>query len=96
LRGRIFTSLYTLVRLCLLIAMTVGPLLTQLLDQLSSRWWQRDAELLGIQMALPGVRLTLWLAGAIIVFAGWLAAISLRGSDRPVLRRNERAVVGKT
>jgi dTMP kinase len=99
LRGRIFTSLYTLVRLCLLIAMTVGPLLTELLDQLSSRWWQRDAHLFGIDMALPGVRLTLWLAGGIIVVAGWLAAVSLRGSEERLVpqservERSERAVV---
>jgi dTMP kinase len=92
LRGRIFTSLYTLVRLCLLIAMTIGPLLTELLDQLSEEWWDRDAQLFGVQMALPGVRLTLWLAGAIIVVAGWLAAVSLR-SDGPGARRTERAVV---
>jgi dTMP kinase len=82
LRGRIFTSLYTLVRLCLLIAMTVGPLLTELLDQLSRRWWQNDVELLGLAIALPGVRLTLWLAGLIIVMAGWLAALSLRAGER--------------
>jgi dTMP kinase len=96
MRGRIFTSLYTLVRLCLLFAMTVGPLLTELLDQLSSRWWQRDAQLLGIDMALPGVRLTLWLAGGIIVVAGWLAAVSLRGSEDPAVRRNERTVVSES
>jgi dTMP kinase len=89
LRGRIFTSLYTLVRLCLLIAMTVGPLLTELFDQVSVRWWHRHADLLGVDMALPGVRLTLWLAGGIIVVAGWLAAISLRaGERRTALRRD--------
>jgi dTMP kinase len=82
LRGRIFTSLYTLVRLCLLIAMTVGPLLTELLDQLSRRWWQNEVDLFGLTVALPGVRLTLWLAGLIIVIAGWLAALSLRAGER--------------
>ena len=87
LRGRVFTALYTLVRLCLLIAMTVGPLLTELLDQLSTRWWQGDADLFGVQMALPGVRLTLWLAGAIILVAGWLAAVSLA-------RRRQTGTVG--
>jgi dTMP kinase len=94
LRGRIFTSLYTLVRLCLLIAMTIGPLLTELLDQLSKQWWDRDAELFGLQMALPGVRLTLWFAGGIIVIAGWLAAVSLRG-ERQEAQRTERAMVGE-
>lgn len=82
LRGRIFSSLYTLVRLCLLVAMTAGPLLTQLLDQASQKWWQGDAELFGVGMGLPGVRLTLWLAGAIIVVAGTLSAWSLRAGQR--------------
>src|SRR5687768_11528804 len=35
LRGRIFSALYTLVRLCVLIAFAIGPLLSDLLDQLS-------------------------------------------------------------
>jgi dTMP kinase len=105
LRGRIFTSLYTLVRLCLLIAMTVGPLLTEVLDQLSSEWWNRDANLFGVEMSLPGVRLTLWLAGVIIVIAGWLAFVSLRGSGGQTeqdevlaseLAAAERAVVSET
>jgi dTMP kinase len=96
LRGRIFTSLYTLVRLCLLIAMTVGPLLTELLDQVSVRWWHRHADLLGVDMALPGVRLTLWLAGGIIVVAGWLAAISLRAGERRTALRRDAVVMSET
>jgi hypothetical protein len=84
-----------MVRLCLLIAMMVGPLLTEVLDHLSNRWWHRQAELVGVQMALPGVRLTLWFAGAIIVVAGWLAAVSLRGDEQLVLRHQERAIVSE-
>jgi dTMP kinase len=82
LRGRVFTALYTLVRLCLILAMTIGPLLTGLFDHLSNRFWQRDVTLLGLDVALPGVRLTLWLAGLIIVAAGWFAAVSLRAGER--------------
>jgi MFS family permease len=84
LRGRIFTALYTLVRMCLLVAMMVGPFLTELLDRLSARWWDRSIELAGIEIAIPGVRLTLLLAGCIIVFAGWLAALSLRAGGTRV------------
>jgi dTMP kinase len=87
LRGRIFTSLYTLVRLCLLLAMTVGPLLTQAFDELSQRWWSGRADLGALSIPLPGVRLTLWLAGLIIVVAGWLAALSLRVGERDAVRR---------
>lgn len=78
LRGRIFSTLYTLVRLCLLIAFALGPLLAGVLDGLSGRLLDHDVELFGAVVQLPGVRLTLWLAGAIIVGAGVLAALALR------------------
>ena len=35
LRGRVFTALYSLMRLCLLLAMAVGPFLSEALDGLS-------------------------------------------------------------
>jgi dTMP kinase len=82
LRGRIFTVLYTLVRLCLLIAMTIGPFLSEALDQLSDRWFDRSVSPLGFDIAIPGVRLTLWLAALIIIAAGFLALWSLRGAPR--------------
>ena len=37
LRGRIFSALYTIVRLCLLIAFALGPFLSELLDRISNR-----------------------------------------------------------
>lgn len=85
LRGRIFSALYTLVRLCVLIAFAVGPLLSDLLDQLS-RWLLDDRQvlsLLGLDIFVPGVRLTLWLAALIIMGAGVLALMSLRAGARP-------------
>ena len=82
LRGRIFTALYTLVRLCLLIAMTVGPFLSELLDRVSSSLWDRKITVVGLEIAVPGVRLTLWLAGMIIIAAGGLAALSLRAGEK--------------
>ena len=79
LRGRIFTALYTIVRLCLLIAFAVGPFLSDLLHNLSGRLFdERHVELLGLDLFLPGVRLTLWLAGGIILVAGLLTARTLR------------------
>ena len=36
LRGRIFSALYTIVRLCLLIAFALGPFLSELLDRISA------------------------------------------------------------
>jgi dTMP kinase len=86
LRGRIFSALYTLVRLCVLIAFAVGPLLSDLLDRLSLRFLDRELSVLGFEVAVPGVRLTLWLAGLIIMGAGVLAVMSLRAGgpeERP-------------
>ncbi len=84
LRGRIFSALYTLVRLCVLIAFAVGPFLSELLDQLSAAVFGADQSLgLGkISIAVPGVRLTLWAAALIIVVAGFIAAASMRDAAR--------------
>jgi dTMP kinase len=83
LRGRIFSALYTLVRLCVLIAFAVGPFLSELLGQLSRRLFS-DGHIgvLGISIAVPGVRLTLWTAAAIIVVAGFIAAHSMLDAAR--------------
>lgn len=83
LRGRIFGALYTLVRLCVLSAFLIGPFLSQVLDSASARFLDRQVDLLGMSLFVPGVRLTLWLAGAIIVIAGLIATWSFSsiGSD---------------
>jgi len=93
LRGRIFSALYTLVRFCVLVAFAVGPLLSDLLDRLSRRFLDRMISVAGLEVAVPGVRLTLWLAGLIIMGAGVLAVMSLRAGEseedgvKPVERR---------
>jgi hypothetical protein len=87
LRGRIFATLYLLIRACVLLALVVAPLIEDGLDRLSSLLWDRHIDLLGVGFAVPGVRLTLWLAGLIILASGGLAVFSLRagstvGADR--------------
>lgn len=82
LRGRIFSALYILVRFCVLLAFAVGPLLSDLLDRLSHSIVDRQISLVGFDIAVPGVRLTLWLAGVIIMAAGVLAVLSLRAGGR--------------
>jgi hypothetical protein len=77
LRGRIFASLYTLTRFCLLLAFTLAPILSSLLDKLSARLFDRVLTLGGLTIPLPGVRLALWLGGLIIVSAGLLARAAL-------------------
>jgi dTMP kinase len=78
LRGRVFATLYTLVRFCLLLAFAIAPFLSSLLDGLSNRLFGRHVELLGIGISVPGTRLTLWLGGLIILGAGGLALVAMR------------------
>ncbi|MDE0927723.1 MAG: MFS transporter [Acidimicrobiales bacterium] len=78
LRGRIFSTLYVLVRMCVLIALVVGPLLEELLDRFSKRFWDRHINLFGWEVFVPGVRLTLWLAALIMLGSGLIAVVSLR------------------
>jgi dTMP kinase len=91
LRGRVFAGLYTLVRLCVLIAFAVGGPISDLLDGLSSALFDRRLEIGVTSIAIPGVRLTLWLASAIVIGAGVLAVLSLRaGAERPPRTVTER------
>jgi dTMP kinase len=78
LRGRTFTALYTVVRLCLLISFAVGPFLTGVLGRLSRRFIGEEVSWVGVTISIPGVRLTLWLAAVIIVVAGVAAGRVLR------------------
>jgi len=82
LRGRVFSSLNTLVRMCVLIAMVAGPLLAAILGRIASTLINNRIDVAGITVELPGVRLALWLAAAIIIAAGFVAAASLRAGQR--------------
>jgi len=82
LRGRVFASLYTLVRFCLLLSFAVGPLLAELFQRLSERFVDGEVDLVGLTIQLPGVRLALWLAALVILGAGVLAFTSLRAAER--------------
>lgn len=82
IRGRVFAALLVLVRLCALIALAVGGVLADLLDGLSDLWWDQEVTVLDAVVELPGSRLTMWIAGVIIVVAGALATLSLRSGAR--------------
>jgi dTMP kinase len=85
LRGRVFATLNTLVRFCLVSAFAVAPLLSALLDELSKDLFDREVSLGSFTIAIPGARITLWLGGLIILIAGAIAVLALRGrSDRAV------------
>jgi dTMP kinase len=92
LRGRIFTTLLTLVRLCVLLALLLGPILATIFNGFARAATGDEepsvptASLFGFDLAIPGVRLTLWLASAIIFGAGVLAARSMQLGIRSSLR----------
>ena len=62
LRGRVFSGLYSLIRICLAVSLVAGTLLSALLSGIAPS----EISLFGVSLALPGVRLTLWLGGLII------------------------------
>ncbi len=78
LRGRTFTALYTVVRLCLLISFAVGPFLAGALGRLFGGFVGEEVSWGALTISIPGVRLTLWLAAVIIVVAGLAAGRVLR------------------
>ncbi|TMK85161.1 MAG: MFS transporter [Actinobacteria bacterium] len=77
IRGRVFATLYTTVRLCLVIALTVGPLLAAAIDKASPG----SVTIGAVAIQLSGVRITLWFGGVIIIGAGLLAERVLRGHE---------------
>ncbi|MDQ4131713.1 MAG: MFS transporter [Actinomycetota bacterium] len=78
LRGRIFASLYTLTRLCLVISLTLAPLMAGLLDDLSNRLLGGEIDIADATITLQGVRLTLWIGGGIILLAAFWSMRTLR------------------
>ena len=82
LRGRIFSALLVLVRFCVLIALAIAPVLSELFDGVSTSLWDdRQLGLGGLSIFVPGVRLTMWLSSVIIMLAGVLALWSLRAGS---------------
>ncbi|HEV7757980.1 MAG TPA: MFS transporter [Acidimicrobiales bacterium] len=82
LRGRVFAGVYILVRMCVLLSMAIGPILVDPLNGLSELVFGDDHQISpgGFEINVPGVRLTLWLAGGIMLGASALAASSLRAA----------------
>jgi dTMP kinase len=78
MRGRIFGALYTIVRLCLLASLTVGPFMSSAFDSISRAAIDRDLNIGSYSFPLPGVRLALIAGGAITVVSGVLARRRMR------------------
>jgi dTMP kinase len=78
LRGRIFATLYTVIRMCLLVALVISPLWADFWD-----WIVNDVFNVGIvsigqvDYSFPGVRVALWGGGLITLGAGLYARWSM-------------------
>jgi dTMP kinase len=73
MRGRTFATLYTIVRLCLLLSLTIWPFIAGGLNAISHHALNSGIHEGRLHVALPGVRLALWLGGGITVFSGLAA-----------------------
>jgi dTMP kinase len=92
LRGRTFATLYTVVRMCLLISLTISPLWSDFWDRVSDALFTDQAvEIGGATYALPGVRFALWGGGLITFFAGF---VSWRAVHRARRREREQVASG--
>lgn len=87
-RGRTFAALYTIIRVCLLLSLTVSPLFASAFNAVSDAVLEDSAFVVsGQTVRLPGVRLALWLGGLIAIAAGLFArrdimrALRRQGSD---------------
>jgi dTMP kinase len=93
LRGRTFATLYTVVRLCLLISLTISPLWADLWDWVTREIFTNQAVSVGpYTYSLPGVRIALWGGGIITLAAGLLAWRSIRRAERTATDAGEPTV----
>lgn len=83
IRGRTFATLYTVIRLCLLISLVVSPLWADLWDSVAGAiFTDRTVTFSGASYAFPGVRIALWGGGLITLAAGLWARWSIRKGHR--------------
>jgi hypothetical protein len=52
------------------------------MEEVSMALFDNEIEVLGLAIYVPGVRITLWLAGAIILVAGYIASRALHAGAR--------------
>jgi dTMP kinase len=83
LRGRTFATLYTVIRLCLLISLTISPLWADFWDWVTNQLLTDQTIVVGsYTYVIPGVRIALWGGGLIAYTAGIIALRSVRRARR--------------
>jgi dTMP kinase len=79
MRGRIFATLYTVIRMCLLVALVISPLWADFWDWLVNDVFSVGIVSLGdVDYSFPGVRIALWGGGLITLGAGLYARWSMK------------------
>ena len=78
MRGRTFATLYTVVRLCLLLSLTIGPFVAAALGAISNSATHGEVSIGNATLSLPGVRLALLLGGVITIASGVAARRRMR------------------
>jgi dTMP kinase len=90
LRGRTFATLYTVVRLCLLISLTISPLWSDFWDWVTRGLFAHQSVAIGpYTYGLPGVRIALWGGGLTTLAAGLVAWRSIRRAARAQMAAEE-------
>jgi len=93
LRGRTFATLYTVVRLCLLISLTISPLWADFWDWVTEKLLTDQAVSIGpYTYSFAGVRIALWGGGLITAVAGAVAWRSIRRAEREAEATGEPVV----
>ena len=82
MRGRTFATLYTVVRVCLLLSLTIGPFVASGLGSLSNAITDGSVKIGSVHLSLPGARLALWFGGLITILSGIAARRRMRMAQR--------------
>ena len=82
MRGRTFATLYTVVRLCLLLSLTLGPFVSSGFGALSKSLTDNSVKIGSVHLSLPGVRLALWFGGLVTILSGIGARRRMRMARR--------------
>ncbi len=83
MRGRTFSTLYTLVRFCLLLSLTIGPFVASGLGSLAKSITNNSVKVGSAHLSLPGARLALWFGGLVTILSGIAARRRMRMAARP-------------
>jgi dTMP kinase len=82
MRGRTFGTLYTVVRLCLLLSLTISPFVALFFGWASGKLVNKELSIGSAHLALPGVRLALLAGGLFTVLSGLAARRRMHKTNR--------------